>query len=64
MSKNDMENLANATMMSVGIIQGAYMKFLEENNGDRDVAIRLTKIAWDGLMLSVRTNNEDDNKLF
>lgn len=64
MTKNDMENLANATMMSVGIIQGAYMKFLEENNGDRDVAIRLTKIAWDGLMLSVRTNNEDDNKLF
>lgn len=64
MTKKQMEDLANATMMSVGIIQGVYTQFLGENDGDRDVAIRLTKIAWDGLMLSVRTNNEDDNKLF
>lgn len=63
MTKKEMENLANATMMSVGIIQGAYNRFLEEN-GDHDIAIRLTKIAWDGLMLSVRMNIEDDNKLF
>lgn len=64
MTKKQIEDFTNATLMSVGIIQGAYMKFMEENKGDKEVALRLTQIAWDGIMLSVRTDNEDDNKLF
>ena len=49
MTSRQMRELAESTMSVVGIIQGFYKSFLKENDGDKDVALALTEIAWNGL---------------
>lgn len=61
MNEETLKAIADAIMMSVGIIQGAYDRFLDENDGDVEVALRLTDITWHGLMSTV--NNATNNGL-
>lgn len=56
----DTKALCEATMASVGIVQGLYQSFLKENDGDKDIALRLTQTTWYGLMKTVKTNNDDE----
>lgn len=56
----DWDALALSTMASVGIVQGLYKKFLEENNQNTELALKLTEITWRGLMSSVRVNSQND----
>lgn len=60
MTNKQIKDLADGTMASVGMVQGMFSRFLDENEGDVELALRLTNIAWDGLMLSVRGNSDDD----
>ena len=51
--------LAEATLSTVGVVQGLYMRFLDENR-DEEIALRLTEIAWNGIMLGMGDFREDD----
>ena len=63
MTDKQMHELAESTMSIVGIVQGLYMSFLKENDGDSNVALALTDIAWNGLMGSINQQNDDKNCL-
>lgn len=58
MKDNDWENIAEATLASVGVVQGLFVRFLDENNGDRDIALALTQITWEGIMHSAQKIEE------
>ena len=62
MTDKQIKALADGTMASVGMVQGMFKRFLEENKGDAEIALRLTQITWDGLMISARCNSEDDTR--
>lgn len=55
----DVKALYEATMTSVGIVQGLYQSFLNENNNDKEIALALTQTTWYGLMKSVRPKDDD-----
>ena len=58
-------DLAEATLASVGVMQSAYERFLNENDNNENIALRLTQITWEGIMKAGQANKEDDgNKLF
>lgn len=56
----DIKGLTEATLASVGVVQGLYQQFLKENKGDKDVALSLTQITWFGIMQSARRADMDD----
>lgn len=53
------EELAKATLAVVGCVQGLYMRFLEENNNDKEMALRLTQIAWYGIMRTAKQEGDE-----
>ena len=55
----DWDALALSTLASVGIVQGLYKKFLEENMQDVELALKLTDITWRGLLTTVRENSQN-----
>lgn len=56
----DAKGLYEATMASVGVVQGLYQQFLKENKGDKDIALTLTHITWSGIMERTSRANMDD----
>lgn len=60
MTDKDIREMTDAVMMSVGIIQGAYQRFLQENDGEIGIALELTRILWDGIMLGKNMNDDDE----
>ena len=63
MTNKEWNDIAEATLASVGVIQSLYSRFLEENDGNEHIALRLTEITWNGIM-SGANSKKDADELF
>lgn len=55
----DFKSLYEATMATVGCVQGLYMRFMEENDNNENLALKLTEIAWYGLMKGAKKEGDE-----
>ena len=56
----DFKELAEATIAISGLIQGFFMRYLDENDGDVDIALALTSITWEGIVNSQSKDSGND----
>ena len=57
---DDVMNLTKGVMTTATLVQGLFEKFSIENDGDTELALKLTSIAWHGLATGIGMAHEDD----
>ena len=61
MKKDNIEETAQALELGIASFQRAFKLFLNENDGDVELAVMLTKAWWEGMMKGANNRSEMDN---